>query len=116
MWFEPCFYCTQPESSWECDLESMDRLVDARTRAIVINNPSNPCGSNFSAEHLAGIAAVARKHKLPIVADEIYAGCVFDGEFSPMHVHSGDVPVISVGGEFLRTSLSPATAACCTAV
>jgi tyrosine aminotransferase len=76
----------------------MDSLVDSNTKAIVINNPSNPCGSNFTAEHLVAIAAVARKHNLPIIADEIYAGCVFKGEFSPMHVHSGDVPVISVGG------------------
>ncbi len=91
----------QPESSWECDLESMDMLVDSRTKAIVINNPSNPCGSNFTAEHLVQIAAVARKHNLPIIADEIYSGCVFNGQFSPMHVHSGDVPVLSVGGEIL---------------
>ncbi len=76
----------------------MDAAVDENTRAIVINNPSNPCGSNFSVEHLKGIAAVARKHKLPIVADEIYAKCVFNGTFTHMHQHAGDVPVISVGG------------------
>ena len=76
----------------------MDKLVDARTKAIVINNPSNPCGSNFTAEHLVRIAAIARKHSLPIIADEIYGHCVFNGEFSPMHIHSGDVPVLSVGG------------------
>lgn len=79
-------------------MESLDKLVDNRTKAIVINNPSNPCGSNFSAEHLVQIAAVARKHNLPIIADEIYGHCVFNGEFSPMHIHSGDVPVLSVGG------------------
>lgn len=76
----------------------MDAQVDSRTRAILINNPSNPCGSNFSAEHLLGIAAVARKHNLMIIADEIYGRCVFEGEFYPMHLFSGDVPVVSVGG------------------
>jgi len=76
----------------------MDRAVDAHTKAIIINNPSNPCGSNFSAEHLLAIAAIARKHKLPIIADEIYGRCVFNGQFFPMHLYSGDVPVISVGG------------------
>eukprot|EP01040_Poterioochromonas_malhamensis_P009236 gene9235-10025_t len=92
------FYNLKAESSWECDLEAMDAAVDEKTKAIVINNPSNPCGSNFSAAHLVGIAAIARKHNLPIIADEIYGRCVFQGQFSPMHLYSGDVPVISVGG------------------
>jgi tyrosine aminotransferase len=65
--------------NWECNLEEMDQLVDSHTKAILINNPSNPCGSNYSAEHLSLIVEVARKHGLPIIADEIYGGCVFDG-------------------------------------
>lgn len=76
----------------------MDALVDEHTKAIVINNPSNPCGSNFSAEHLLGIAAIARKHQLPIIADEIYGKCVFNGHFHAMHLFAGDVPVISLSG------------------
>ena len=79
----------------------MDSIIDEKTKAIVINNPSNPCGSNFSADHLRGIAAVARKHGLPIIADEIYGRCVFNGVFTPMFSCSGDVPVISVGGMLL---------------
>lgn len=77
--------------------------MDSRTKAILINNPSNPCGSNFSAEHLVAIAAIARKHGLPIIADEIYGRCVFKGQFYPMHLFSGDVPVISVGGMYLSS-------------
>jgi tyrosine aminotransferase len=96
-----------PEKSWSCDIEAMDKLIDSKTKIIVISNPSNPCGSNFTAEHLKEICAVARKHNLPILADEIYAGLVFTGEFAPLHVHSGDVPVISVGG---KRSLLVATA------
>ena len=93
-------YSLKPEEAWNCDVAEMDRLIDSKTKAIVISNPSNPCGSNFTAEHLREIAAVARKHGLLIIADEIYCGLVFNGEFSPMHVHSGDVPVISVGGKY----------------
>jgi tyrosine aminotransferase len=92
------YYPLKADCDWECDLDAMDAQVDSRTRAILINNPSNPCGSNFSAEHLLGIAAVARKHGLLIIADEIYGKCVFEGEFFPMHLYSGDVPVVSVGG------------------
>jgi tyrosine aminotransferase len=78
----------------------MDKLVDHKTKAIFICNPSNPCGSNYSSQHLHDIALVAKKHNLPIIADEIYEKIVFNGEFSPMHVHSDDVPVISIGGFF----------------
>lgn len=92
-------YPLLPDKAWECDLATMDKLVDNRTRAILINNPSNPCGAVYSAKHLQDIAAVARKHNLPIIADEIYSGIVFEGEkFEPMQVHSGDVPVLSLGG------------------
>lgn len=87
----------------------MDRLVDSNTKAILINNPSNPCGSNFSASHLKEIAQVARKHGLPIIADEIYGGVVFNGNFEPMNVYSEDVPVISFGGP-LSLSLSKSLA------
>jgi hypothetical protein len=39
-----------------------------------------------------------RKFNLPIIADEIYGGCVFDGEFTSVSSVSGDVPVLVVGG------------------
>lgn len=77
----------------------MESLIDpVRTKAILINNPSNPCGSNFSKEHLVAIAALAAKYDLPIIADEIYCNVVFEGSFTPMNSVSGEVPVISVGG------------------
>lgn len=76
--------------------------IDSHTKAIVINNPSNPCGNNFSRGHLEEIAAIARRHKLLVIADEIYGGCVFDGEFVPFHTCTkGDVPVITLSGTFL---------------
>lgn len=40
--------CQQPENNWEADLEHMQSLVDANTKAILVNNPSNPCGSVYS--------------------------------------------------------------------
>lgn len=92
------YYNLIAEKGWECDLQAMESIIDSKTKAIVINNPSNPCGSNFSSEHLLEIAKIARKFALPIIADEIYGRCVFNGQFSAMHLFSGDVPVISVGG------------------
>ena len=87
------------DQGWECDIAAMEALIDSRTRAILVNNPSNPCGANYSRKHCEAVAALARKYSLPIIADEIYAGIVFSEEgFTPMNVCSGDVPVISLGG------------------
>lgn len=58
------------------DLESK---IDKNTAAIIVNNPSNPCGCSYSREHLLDILAVAERHHLPIIADEIYAGMVNGG-------------------------------------
>ncbi|POM67439.1 Tyrosine aminotransferase [Phytophthora palmivora] len=55
------FYNLKPENNWEVDLERMQSLVDVNTKAILVNNPSNPCGSVFSKPHLEKILALAEK-------------------------------------------------------
>lgn len=91
------FYDLVPERGWEVDLESLRRLADASTAAILINNPSNPCGAVYSREHLKDVVAVAEELKLPLVADEVYAGMTFAKRFVPLAEVAGSVPVFSVG-------------------
>ena len=57
---------------WEVDLQHLESLIDCDTVAILVNNPSNPCGSVFSAEQLRAILDIARRHRVPIIADEVY--------------------------------------------
>ena len=64
------------ERSWEVDLEQLEKQMDENVAAILINNPSNPCGAVYSKEHILDIIAVAEKHKLPIITDEVYADMV----------------------------------------
>ena len=45
----------QPEKFWEADLDEMTSLIDIRTKLIVVINPSNPCGSVYTKEHLEAI-------------------------------------------------------------
>ena len=45
------FYDLIPEKNWECDLSSIRKQIDEKTKAILITNPSNPCGAVFSKEH-----------------------------------------------------------------
>ncbi|KAL5011233.1 hypothetical protein ScPMuIL_011684 [Solemya velum] len=60
----------------EGDLEQMESLVDHKTAAILIDSPATPIGHVYSKRHLLAILELAEKHKLPIIADEIYANMV----------------------------------------
>jgi tyrosine aminotransferase len=77
----------------------LESLIDKNTRGIILNNPSNPCGSVYSEQHLKDLAKIAEKHHLPIIADEIYGYMTFFGkEFHPMASISDKIPIITVSG------------------
>ncbi|WWC91358.1 tyrosine aminotransferase [Kwoniella dendrophila CBS 6074] len=92
------YYDCLEEKDWEVDVEMLDKLCDDDTRAILINNPSNPCGSNYSREALKDILAVAEKHKIPIIADEIYGHMTWSAPFTPLASLSNSVPIITLSG------------------
>uniref|UniRef100_A0A8C4LZL9 Tyrosine aminotransferase n=1 Tax=Equus asinus TaxID=9793 RepID=A0A8C4LZL9_EQUAS len=92
-------YNLLPEKSWEIDLKQVESLVDEKTACLIVNNPSNPCGSVFSKSHLQKILAVAARQCVPIIADEIYGDMVFsDSKFEPLATLSSNVPILSCGG------------------
>ena len=74
----------------------MKSLIDGKTRAILVNNPSNPCGSVFTKEHQLEIIKVAHEYKIPIISDEVYYGLVYDEEkeFHSFGNLTKDVPII----------------------
>ncbi|EPY81976.1 tyrosine aminotransferase [Camelus ferus] len=89
----------KPEKSWEIDLKQLESLIDEKTACLVVNNPSNPCGSVFSRSHLRKILAVAARQCVPILADEIYGDMVFsNSKFEPLATLSSNVPILSCGG------------------
>jgi tyrosine aminotransferase len=96
----PQHYRLDPEKSWEADMEDLEKKCDSTTRALLITNPSNPCGSVYTKEHLKALADFATRHKLIVIADEIYANMSFDREVPFISLAEADhsLPVISVGG------------------
>ncbi|MEW6610733.1 MAG: pyridoxal phosphate-dependent aminotransferase [Patescibacteria group bacterium] len=62
--------------------QEIEKKVTKRTRAIVIINPNNPTGAVYTRVELASVAAIARKYKLWIIADETYRDLVFEGKKS----------------------------------
>ncbi|OMJ28242.1 Tyrosine aminotransferase [Smittium culicis] len=92
-------YDLDPKKKWQVDLESLEANIDSKTKAVLINNPSNPCGSNWEKEHIEDILSICDKYKLPLISDEIYNGMVFTGEkFISAASLSKRVPVLTLGG------------------
>lgn len=89
----------QPTKGWEIDLIDLELQIDNNTTAIVVINPSNPCGSVYSEEHLRKIITIAERNYVPIIADEIYEHIVFPNEkFVSMATLSEKVPILSCSG------------------
>ncbi|KAI1285410.1 Tyrosine aminotransferase [Halotydeus destructor] len=96
-------YNLLPEDDWQVDLDHMQSLIDANTVAIIYNNPSNPCGSVFSVQHIKDILRIAQTNCLPVIADEIYEDMVFPGHtFVPIASLTTEVPVLSCRGTTKR--------------
>ena len=70
------------------DLDAIARAITRRTRGILINSPCNPSGYVMTPAEVRAIAALAEKHDLWIVSDEIYRRLVYEGEpdLSPLSI------------------------------
>ena len=69
----------EEENDFSFDIQAFDRLINDRTRLIILNSPGNPTGGIIPAADLAHIAAAAVQHDCWVLSDEIYAGLVYDG-------------------------------------
>jgi len=68
--------------NFRLDLDRLRSAVTPRTRMIALNNPANPTGVVFTKAELEGMADVAQKESLVVLADEGYDNLVFGGEFT----------------------------------
>ena len=95
----PVYYRCAPENGFLPDPDEIESLVGPRTRAIVLINPNNPTGATYPRELLERIVAIAVRHGLLLMADEIYDSILYDGaSFQPLAPLAGDVPCLSFGG------------------
>ncbi len=78
----------RPETGFRVDLDALASAVTPRTRAIFFATPNNPTGAMMTREELQGIAAIARRHDLWVVADEVYADLCFERE----HISIASLP------------------------
>ena len=72
-------------ADFSLDLAAIAAAITPKTKAIIINSPNNPTGQIYSAEELAGLAAVLKKapQTIYLIADEPYRKIVYDGHTVP---------------------------------
>src|SRR5437016_4525249 len=71
----------EEKNQFQPDLREIAVKISPRTKVLIFNSPNNPTGTVFSDATLAQIAALAAKHDLWVIADEIYARILFTGAY-----------------------------------
>ncbi|MCI6850513.1 MAG: aminotransferase class I/II-fold pyridoxal phosphate-dependent enzyme [Clostridiales bacterium] len=95
----PVFYRCDPKNQWNPDIADMEKKITPRTKAVLVINPNNPTGAVYSREVLLSIGALARKHGLVLLADEIYDRLVMDGLLmESLAALVPDVPCVTFNG------------------
>ncbi len=77
---KPVMVPTSEESNFEISAADIEAKISDKTKAILIGYPANPTGAVMSRAKLTEIAAVARRHQLLLISDEIYARLIYDAE------------------------------------
>ena len=70
---------TKAEDRFAMQPDVIESLITPRTKAIMVNSPNNPTGEVYSDEQLAAIAAIAEKHDLLVISDEVYNTLLYTG-------------------------------------
>ncbi len=73
----PVTLMTKEENEFKFTAAELEAAITPRTRALVLNTPSNPTGMVYSKEELAAIAEVVVRHDIYVISDEIYEHLVY---------------------------------------
>lgn len=96
---QPRYYHCLARNDHLPDPDEVEALITPRTRALVLINPNNPTGAVYPKALLERLVAVATRHRLLLLSDEIYDEILYDGaSFQPLAEVAGSAPCLSFGG------------------
>ena len=94
-----------PDYSFSID--DLEKLITAKTKAILLNSPHNPTGKVFTHNELSQIANLCIEHDLIAISDEVYEHLVFEGQHIPLIQYPGmrdrTIQISSAGKTFSFT-------------
>lgn len=85
---------TYEEEDFQIDIDRLESLINERTKALVINTPSNPTGNCLTVDTMKKIADIAERYDLIVISDDIYTAFSYQHPF---------VPFVSIGNMKSRT-------------
>ncbi|MDH3613407.1 MAG: aminotransferase class I/II-fold pyridoxal phosphate-dependent enzyme [Gammaproteobacteria bacterium] len=95
----PRYYDCTPQHGFQPDVAQIESLIGAHTKAIVVINPNNPSGAVYGQDILEQLVALAEKHNIVLLADEIYDQMVYDdAKFIPMATLADDAVCLTFSG------------------
>jgi len=77
-------YNAPPDKKFDVEVDELEKLVNSRTKAIIVNSPCNPSGKVYSRENLQGILDLAEKYDFQVIADDIYGALNFTDNKMPL--------------------------------
>jgi aspartate/methionine/tyrosine aminotransferase len=93
---QPQRYRLDASTGYLPDIDELESLVNARTRVLILNSPSNPVGVVIGRRRMEQLLDFAARHRLWVVSDECYDEITFDGSFVSAGALTDTENVISV--------------------
>nr|WP_132244732.1 pyridoxal phosphate-dependent aminotransferase [Marinisporobacter balticus] len=93
---QPVLVETSEESGFKYTKESLQRVINQNTKAIILNSPNNPTGTVYTEDELKEISEIAVKHNIFVISDEIYEKLIYDGKH---------VSIASLGDEIKKLTI-----------
>lgn len=79
----PVVIDTREEDNFKFTAKELEAAITDKTKALILNTPSNPTGMVYSKDELFSIAEVVKKHDLYVISDEIYEHLIYDMDRPP---------------------------------
>ena len=76
---KPVFIQGVEKNAFKIVPNELENAITERTKILIINSPSNPCGTVYSKDELIEIADIVCKHDIFVISDEIYEEIIYDG-------------------------------------
>lgn len=74
----PVIVGSDDKNNFKITAKQIEHVITSKTKALVLNSPSNPTGNTYTLNELKEIAEICLKHNLLIISDEIYEKLVYD--------------------------------------
>ncbi len=94
----PVFVETRAEDGYNLDLNALEAAITPKTKLIILNAPGNPTGAVYPDDVIEGLMALAHKHDLWVIADEMYEHITYTGKLPISAAKFGADRVITVNG------------------